>query len=100
MKPKKDRTLMKTKELYMHMHTHTPMVKVISLSETAYKELKEKKRNEESFSDVVIRLIETEKRPSILELAGKWPGTKKEVISLKKELEAGRKRFKLRGYKL
>lgn len=87
------------KDLYMHTHTHTSMVKVISLSETAYKELKSKKRNEESFSDVVLRLIETEKKPNILDFAGKWPGTNKEAIYIKKELEKDRKKFKLRECK-
>lgn len=82
------------------MHTHTDMVKVISLSEQAYKELKEKKKQEESFSDVVIRLIEAEKKPSIMNFAGKWPGTHKEVMSIKKDLEKGRKKFKLREYKI
>ncbi|MEM2913954.1 MAG: antitoxin VapB family protein [Candidatus Bathyarchaeia archaeon] len=33
------------------------MTRVISLSEEAYKALKKLKRNDESFSDVIIRLI-------------------------------------------
>ena len=90
------------KDLYMHTHTHTSMVKVISLSETAYKELKAKKINAESFSDVVLRLIETEKtkKSNILDFFGKWPGDKEELNKIEKELYKERKKFKLREVKI
>jgi predicted CopG family antitoxin len=51
-----------------------PMTKVISLSEKAYGTLKKLKRQDESFSDVVLRLSGEEKRESILRFAGTWKG--------------------------
>ncbi len=50
------------------------MTKVISLSEKAYGTLKKLKREDESFSDVVLRLSEEEKRESILRFSGGWKG--------------------------
>lgn len=50
------------------------MTKVISLSEKAYGTLKKLKRGDESFSDVVLRLSEEEKRESILRFSGAWKG--------------------------
>ncbi len=93
---------MEPKNRYMHTHTHTDMVKVISLSETAYKELKEKKGKEDSFSDVVLRLIElekTEKKKTILDFFGKWPGDKKELDKIEKRIYEDRKKAKLRELK-
>lgn len=39
-------------------------------------------------------------KPNILDFAGKWPGTHEEAMKLKKELEKGRKKLKLRDYKI
>jgi predicted CopG family antitoxin len=50
------------------------MTKVISLSEKAYGMLKKLKRGDESFSDVVLRLSQEEKRESILRFSGAWKG--------------------------
>jgi predicted CopG family antitoxin len=52
-----------------------PMTKVISLSEKAYGTLKKRKRPNESFSDVVMRLASQERKKSILEFAGTWKGS-------------------------
>lgn len=46
--------------------------KTISLTEDAYNRLKDHKREDESFTDVVNRLTDTEANP--LESAGKFPG--------------------------
>ena len=51
------------------------MTKVISLSEKAYGTLKKRKRPNESFSDVVMRLTSQEHKKSILEFAGTWQGS-------------------------
>jgi predicted CopG family antitoxin len=51
------------------------MTKVISLSEKAYGTLKKRKRPNESFSDVVMRLTSQEHKKSILEFAGTWKGS-------------------------
>ncbi len=72
------------------------MVKVISLSNKAYSTLKALKRGDDSFSDVVLKMAEKEKKPSIMELAGKWPGTDEEAEFIKKTLQKERKQFKLR----
>ncbi len=92
---------MKSKDLYAHTHTHTNMVKVISLSEIAYKELKEKKGKEESFSDVVIKLIHSEKtkKPHILDFFGKWSGDKKELDKMERTIYEDRKKTKGREVK-
>lgn len=49
------------------------MVKVISLSEEAYRELRKKKSRSESFSEVILRLLQGRKR-SLVELGGSWVG--------------------------
>lgn len=46
------------------------MTKVVSLSKKAYQTLKELKRPNESFSDVVIRIAERKQKRSILRFAG------------------------------
>jgi predicted CopG family antitoxin len=71
------------------------MVKVISLSNKAYATLKAFKQGDDSFSDVVLKLTE-KKKPSIMDLAGKWPLSDKETADFKKQIEEGRKRAKLR----
>lgn len=48
------------------------MVKVISLSNIAYETLKSLKRRNNSFSDVVLNLVNKEKRASLLEFKGVW----------------------------
>ena len=50
------------------------MTKVISLSEEAYKILKKLKKSEESFSDVIIRIIKGSEVKPLTEYAGKWVG--------------------------
>ena len=48
------------------------MVKMVSLSEDAYRILKGLKKKDESFSKTVIRLTEKPKKRDIMELAGAW----------------------------
>ena len=81
--------------MHMRMQVNT-MVKVISLSNKAYATLKALKRGDDSFSDVVLKIAEKEKKPSIMDLAGKWPGTKKDADAFKEMIKQNRKRFKLR----
>lgn len=73
------------------------MVKVISLSNEAYKRLKELKRDE-SFSEIVIELIEEKrnKKKNIMEFAGAFADNAEEWESIKKILEKDRKKAKLR----
>ncbi len=81
--------------LYMYMHTYT-MTKIVSLSNIAYNELKLLKRSGDSFSDVVIKLVDKTKKKSLLDFFGKWPGDEKEIKEIKKKLEQERKNFKTR----
>lgn len=76
------------------------MVKVISLSNEAYKRLKELKRDE-SFSEIVIELIEEKgkKRKNIMDFFGIWADRKSEIGEMKKMIEEDRKKFKLREVK-
>ncbi|QQG39907.1 MAG: antitoxin VapB family protein [Candidatus Aenigmatarchaeota archaeon] len=48
------------------------MTKPVSLSDDAYRRLKERKGHGESFSDVVVRLTGGERKRSPLEFAGVW----------------------------
>jgi predicted CopG family antitoxin len=70
---------------------HTIMTKVISLSDKAYAELKKRKGREESFSDVVLRMIENKRTGSLLKFAGVWSGEEFDAIEkdLRKQREAG-----------
>ena len=58
----------------MHMHIVLSMTKVISLSKKAYQTLKDLKKPDESFSDVVLRMVGEKKKKSLLEFSGKWAG--------------------------
>jgi predicted CopG family antitoxin len=56
------------------------MTKVISLSEAAYRALRKRKAEGESFSDVVMKITEGIQTGSILELAGTWKGGDSEEV--------------------
>jgi len=75
------------------------MVKVISLSNEAYEKLKSMK-NEKSFSEVVVELIECKKKDkkNIMKFAGIFKDDK-EWESIMKDTEKDRKNFKLREVK-
>lgn len=67
---------------------HAFMVKVISLSDDAYNELKKLKGNG-SFSEIVIEIVNEKKKDALLELAGTW--SKKDADKIKKEIYEDRK---------
>jgi predicted CopG family antitoxin len=50
------------------------MTKVISLSDRAYDVLSELKKEDESFSSLILRLCKKESKKSLLSYAGKWKG--------------------------
>jgi len=50
------------------------MTKVISLSDEAYAALKRIKREGESFSDVIMRIVSQAKYRPLSEFAGRWSG--------------------------
>jgi predicted CopG family antitoxin len=83
---------------YVHAHVHTVMTKVISLSEKAYAELKKRKGREESFSDVVLRIIENRESGSLLKFAGVWAG--REFDAIEKDLTKQREESASREYDL
>ena len=66
------------------------MTKMISLSNKAYQTLKDLKRPDESFSDVVLRIAGREHR-SILEFSGKWAGDDIDEVFL--QVREDRERF-------
>lgn len=70
------------------------MVKIISLSDSAYALLKRVK-GEHSFSEAVLATF-TPKKADLLEVFGKWPGSKKELTKIEKTLSVDRKKFKLK----
>jgi predicted CopG family antitoxin len=75
------------------------MVKVISLSNDAYEKLKSIK-NEKSFSEVVVELVECKKKnkKNIMKFAGIFKDDK-EWEKIMKDTENDRKNFKLREVK-
>jgi len=56
------------------------MTKVISLSEEAYRTLKDLKRKGESFSDVIIRIAGSREARSLAEFAGRWAGADLDAV--------------------
>jgi len=75
------------------------MTKVVSLSNRAYDEMKAIKHSDESFSDVVIRLINRSKKRSLSDFVGRWPGPPEELDRIQKILDEDRKKFNLREVK-
>ena len=77
------------------------MVKVISLSEEAYRRLKAIKR-ERSFSELVIELVDDrgKKKKNIMDFFGIWANRKGEIEKMKRMIEGDREKFKLREVKL
>lgn len=73
------------------------MVKVISLSNAAYAEMKSLKENDESFSDVVLKLVEKVRKRPLTEFIGKWPGGSEELSKIRKSLTKDRSKFKTRS---
>ncbi|MBI2579400.1 MAG: antitoxin [Candidatus Aenigmarchaeota archaeon] len=65
--------------------------KTISILDEAYESLKREKDNEESFSDVILRL--TKKRGRIMDSFGKWKMSDKEVNNFMSELKRSWERF-------
>ena len=57
--------------IYAYAYAYT-MVKVVSLSNKAYENLKSLKGERESFSDVVLKIVNRERKTSLLEFAGVW----------------------------
>ena len=71
------------------------MTKVISISEDAYEGLKDLKKNEESFSEVIRKLVMKEKRKGLLDLSGSWKENN-EMLRIMKSVIEDRRNFKLR----
>ena len=59
----------------------------ISLDDEAYLKLKSLKKSNESFSDVVKRLVNTKQEKSLLNFAGIWNLDEKEIKILKKAIK-------------
>ena len=74
------------------------MTKVISLSEKAYQTLKSMKKPGESFSDVVVRVGNKEKKKSLLEFAGTWKGDDADIVLA--QIMKDRERVKSREFQM
>ena len=60
------------KTYLMHrQYTEIMGYKTISLTDAVYRKLKAEKRSRESFSDVILRLLEA-KQPPLMKYAGAW----------------------------
>lgn len=70
------------------------MTKVISLSDSAYEEMKSLKQSGDSFSDVVMKFVDRVRQRPLMEFFGKWPGKEEEAKRIRRILEKGRKQFK------
>ena len=77
------------------------MVKVISLSDEAYKKLKALK-GDGSFSEIVVNIVEEReaKKKNIMDFAGAFKDNADYWEKMKKQIYEDRKKFKLRTYKL
>ena len=73
------------------------VVKVISLSNEAY-ELLKKMKGKRSFSEVIMEKLGPRK-PSILDICGKWRGGKEGLDKLEAEIMKTRKTAKMREVK-
>jgi len=71
------------------------MTKIISISDTAYGELK-KIKNGMSFTEIIISLTAEKKKESIMNFAGAWKDIDTEKIKkeIYKERKIGSRRFK------
>ncbi len=76
------------------------MTRVISLSDVAYNELKRLKEENESFSDVVLKITREGKKKNLMKFFGAWPGPKEELDKIEKMIYEQRKRVRFRGAKL
>ena len=72
------------------------MVKPVSLSNEAYEVLSSMKKENESFSDVILRLSISHKKSDLMKFFGKWPGDKKDLDKIEEVINKDRKKFKLR----
>ena len=68
---------------------YTQMVKNIAIMDSVYDELVRRKRDDESFSNEIKRLIS--KKGSILEFAGSWKISENEANEIKKKILETRK---------
>ena len=65
--------------------------KTVSLSEEAYEKLRRVKKEGESFSQVILRLIERDANAGILDFAGAFEEGSKEWETIEKEIYKRRK---------
>ena len=87
------------RKLYICVYAYAYMVKVISLSEEAYKRLKSVKENK-SFSEVIIEFVPLKRKRDIMELFGVFKENAGEWKEIEKKIYEDRRKFKLRTYKI
>ncbi|MDD9954136.1 MAG: antitoxin [Candidatus Woesearchaeota archaeon] len=74
------------------------MTKIISISDDAYDGLAKMKEGKDSFTKVILRLLETKRKRNILDFAGIWEGDK-ESEKIFTNVLAERKRYRGRAAK-
>jgi predicted CopG family antitoxin len=84
----------------MRMHMCIHMVKVISLSEEAYRKLKALKSGR-SFSETIVDIVDArrKKKKSISNFIGIWSGDDEYWKNFKKEVRKSRNKAKMREVK-
>lgn len=68
--------------------------KTVSLSDEAYEALKKIKREDESFNDLILRLVSEQEQKDILSLAGTWRGSDEETKKILETIYENRKQTK------
>jgi predicted CopG family antitoxin len=76
----------------MYVYTYIYMAtKTISIMEKAYNALLKQKEGNESFTDVILKLVE--RRGKLMDSFGKWEMSEKERGRMEKELKEAWKKF-------
>jgi|WetSurMetagenome_2_1015567.scaffolds.fasta_scaffold80334_3 predicted CopG family antitoxin len=76
------------------------MAKDVILSDEAYLKLSGLKNENESFSELIMRLTEKKDKKSLSEFAGCWKGDKGEMDRIFKEVDKERHEAKSRDFEL
>ena len=85
--------------IYICAYAYAYMVKVISLSDEAYRKLKALKKDG-SFSEIVIELIDHTAKRNIMDFAGAFKDNSDEWKKINETIYKDRKKFSLRTYAL
>lgn len=77
--------------MFMFKHKHTMVVKTITVTEEAYNALRRMKKEDQSFSEIIIE-VSKEKSNSLDKFFGILKDSSAELDLMRKKVEEGRKR--------